>query len=411
MDNNRVNEKVRFDALLYAIFAALLPLNQAVKLPGGTTINQVTGVIVLIVFGLNYIVRNRGRLTISREFMPVYLSMGWNFLCSMWSISGFSLPINLMASYLMLLMCFKRGFNSKELNVIKWLIITVYAAFSLYIVLVASQNSLRAVLFSKTGEADPNSLALTLSVAIILSLDTVLTDKKRLYPMICMLAVSMAVLFTGSRTGIIAALIAAFYLTMQKTKHSRKHIITIFFIILALYVTLQILIDRNIFRLGILDRLTLSDITETGGNGRVEIWKIYLRAIFANPIRTLIGYGTGSYTDITYMYSYRRISPHNDYIGYAATLGVIGLCIFIALFVAFIKKGKKNDSGISVALIILLMVGCITIRYFEDKAAFNMLILAWQFAMTNERLSNANVGDIRKYSQSMMTGYTQQGVE
>jgi O-antigen ligase len=411
MDNNRVNEKVRFEALVYAVFAALLPLNQAVKLPGGTTINQVTGTVVLIVFALNYIMRNRGRLSISRELLPVYLFMGWNFLCSMWAIDGFSIPINLMASYLMLLMCLKREFNSKELSFIKWLIITVYVAFSLYIVFVASQNNVRAVLSSKTGEADPNSLAVTLSFAIILSLDMVFSEKKRLFPMACMLSVSIAVLFTGSRTGIIAVLVAAFYLTMKKTKYSRKKIISIFVIVFAMYITLQILIDQNIFNLRVLNRLTLSDITETGGNGRTEIWKIYLEAIFANPIRMLIGYGTGSYTAITYRFAFRQISPHNDYIGYAATLGLVGLFIFIALLVTFIKKGRKNNSSISVALIILLMVGCITIRYFEDKAALNMLILAWQLSVANGKESmHINDYNATAQTKNRIAGYTQQGV-
>lgn len=388
MNSKKVNEKVRFEALLYAVFAALLPLNQAIKLPGGRTINQVSGIVLLVIYGLSYLMRNKAKIVVNRDLIPLYFFIVWNFLASMWSIAGFSLPINLMGSFLMLLLCLEKKFNSRELKFIERLILLVYTALSLFIIFSASQNSLRAVLSSSTGEADPNSIALALSVAFILALNRVLSGKSSIFIIVSMIAVALAMLCTGSRTGLVAVLAASFYLTMKKTKHSRKKIVGIFVIVLAMYATLQILIAQNIFNLRVLDRLTLSDVAETGGNGRIDIWKIYLEAIFDNPIRMLIGYGTGSFTSIAYMFAYRQVTPHNDYIGYAATLGLIGFAFFVALLVNFIKKGRETNSSMSIALIIILMIGCLTICYFEKKDASNMLILSWQFAALKQEESN-----------------------
>jgi hypothetical protein len=377
-----MNKTVRLGAIAYAVFAALLPLNQAVKLSDGTTINQVTGSLVIVIVGLGLLLRMKGRFIIERDLLTVFLFPAWCIVAATWSIKGFSLPVNLVISFVLLFVALLREFTDKELDMIKSVMSISASIISLYIVFFASHSYLRAVLSSETGESDPNSLALTLAFPFVLMLHEALSGKKSLSNIGGLACVGLGILFTGSRTGLLAVLIASFYLAFVKieTHKSRKITLRVFAIVLIIYVALQYVIANDILNLSLLERLTLSNVSETGGGGRIEIWSVYLKAIFNNPLRFLFGYGTGSYTSIAYSFGGISSTPHNDYIGYFATLGLIGFVLFIKLLWVFVKKARRSKSYCSTALLIVLMIGCLTIRFFEDKAAFNALIIAWQMA-------------------------------
>ena len=371
-----MKERVRLSAFIYMVFAALLPLNQAFKLSDGLTINKITGLLIMVVCGLTVLYRSKGKLKIPQEVLPVILFAIWIFFTSAWSVGDLGLPINLLGSFLMLLSCLFIQFNQKEIFFIKAMLIVVYAAFSVYIVFIASENALRATFSSETGESDPNALALVLAAGLLVAVDFFFENKYKLLSLACIAFIGIAVLMTGSRTGIIAVFC---YMIVNAKKKSKKTI-RVFIVIAVLVFTILFLIDKGMINTETLDRLTLTSVKDSGGNGRWEIWKIYLKAFFDNPARMLFGYGTGTAHEITYMFSGRKVSSHNDYLLYATTLGLVGLTLFLTIIIRFIRKGIQSESAISVALLSILVVGCMGINYFEKKDAFNLLIMAWQFA-------------------------------
>ena len=84
----------------------------------------------------------------------------------------------------------------------------------------------------------------------------------------------------------------------------------------------------------IIDRFSISNIIESGGSGRTEIWKAGWQIVLNNPV---IGVGLGNFTAVFHRYAYAvdplvslsGSSPHNDLLGVTAELGLVGLVLFL----------------------------------------------------------------------------------
>lgn len=376
-------ERIRITAIAYAVFAALLPLNQVYKLSGGITINRVTGTIVLIVCAISVISRSHGTLFIEKELKPILLFIIWGIVTVLWSIDGTTFPLNFLLSFFMVLFAMLIRFNERELEFIKIALCISTVLIAVYMSFVAERTTLRAVLMSETGESDPNSLALQFSAAFIIVLDYLLKNKHRILCYAGLIILGLAILLTGSRTGMFTGLVATLYLIIVESRKTmrRGRLVRLIVIIVVFYVGINYFIAHDFVNIGIFNRLKVSTIAETGANGRFDIWRIYIKAIFDDPLRMLFGYGLGTYESIAYRFSSTHVSPHNDYLGYAATLGIVGLIIVIEIFRRQIVKAWNSNSHLSVALVMITAIGCLSLGYFSnDKSALNNFILAWQLS-------------------------------
>jgi O-antigen ligase len=125
-----------------------------------------------------------------------------------------------------------------------------------------------------------------------------------------------------------------------------------------------------------------------GEQGRVELWQDALRAIRANP---WFGTGLGTYNTIstryqTYQFQYHIDHAHNDYLEYAAELGVpIALLLFGSLWWLTIRLAgslrglsRRSDlvlaSGCCGAILSLLLH---SLTDFNLAIPANALVLAW----------------------------------
>ena len=75
--------------------------------------------------------------------------------------------------------------------------------------------------------------------------------------------------------------------------------------------------------------------------GRSEIWGVYLREIFSQPVSCLFGHGIGAGLPII---GKAEVSAHNFYLESLYLLGVVGVLIMAGLVVyLFIKTSKKSN--------------------------------------------------------------------
>ncbi|MBE6985144.1 MAG: hypothetical protein E7434_06000 [Ruminococcaceae bacterium] len=116
----------------------------------------------------------------------------------------------------------------------------------------------------------------------------------------------------------------------------KKYAVAITFTVIIVLAVVVLLITSSVFSV-LLFRLSsagnLSDLT----TGRSEVFAAYYRVITENAVNTLFGVGMGA--------SNLGKDPHNLYLEITYYLGVVGLVLIIALFVALtVTLGRKRQS-------------------------------------------------------------------
>lgn len=155
------------------------------------------------------------------------------------------------------------------------------------------------------------------------------------------------------------------------TRQKAKSVIFIGFLALLISFLPSLLVQNNYITAYNADRLSIQNLLATGGTGRIEIWTVGSRMIKDNLI---IGTGWGNFPVLfsKYANSIELVmsnftiggkDPHGDLIGVAGELGLIGLLLFLLLYlklliqnIALLNKLTNPSGKILVIFVIELLV-------------------------------------------------------
>jgi O-antigen ligase len=157
----------------------------------------------------------------------------------------------------------------------------------------------RVVLKTATGRADPNDLAAGLILAFALCIAAATTNERvgwRITGSLLALLLFTAVLATGSRGGLMAALLAVLWIAIR----ARRRIVAVIFVVTVVAISIM---QGDVWQRFIGD--------ETGA-GRSDIWKVGVAAFRQH---WLIGSGIGTFPD-----AFNRVYlavPHHFYISWS----------------------------------------------------------------------------------------------
>lgn len=192
------------------------------------------------------------------------------------------------------------------------------------------------------GFAEPNQYAtfLVLFIPFLLTYSLFQSQKSIKIGAILLLILTMiSLLITGSRGGIFSFLVSIFtYLTILYRKRLKKlaPIFIIFAGIFVLVVSSFILAPSDVKR-KVEERLDPGQSKNfyEYTSGRTVLWANGLKLFIKRPI---VGHGQGSFLPL--MRQNFRISgaSHNDYLQYLVEHGVIGLLVFILIFVKVFQQ-------------------------------------------------------------------------
>ena len=368
------NKRIRFIVILIGIYSALIPLENIWAASFGGSITKYIGLGIMGILCL-YVCRvNNLKLYIG----PTTILLIWSLyalISRIWapfpkSNSYASILINMIVFTLLLI---QYPVTKREMNFIKFAIVIVGVILS-FIILSGNQmvdvNNIsggRVTLTIGDLVADNNNLAASLCVPIICSFafayskDVAFKQKILFYSFFAIMV--FALLMTGSRGGLLA-LVAGMSVFLLKANGGIK-IRTVLlgaFLVLILSFVLQ-----NYLSAALSSRFTLQSILESGGTGRIEIWKRALN-IFSNSnvFRMLFGYGFGAFPDVLSHFSGWFVASHNDFIGVLLDLGIFGLVLFLLLWRKMIShaysNGKYTEFGILVAMLVSSMSMEMTIK-------------------------------------------------
>ena len=123
-------------------------------------------------------------------------------------------------------------------------------------------------------------------------------------------------------------------------------------------------------------RFSASAIIESNGTGRYELWEDAINAFkhFSFP-RQLVGYGTGTAINITYLFPFHRHNVmHNSFVENFIEIGYVGLIVYIIYIGSFVYSSIRNKDLYSLAVIVGMIVMSFSTSLYTFKPYWNIMI-------------------------------------
>lgn len=244
---------------------------------------------------------------------------------------------------------------------------------------------------------NPNSLGLSLSFAAIVSVYLGLKTERKGYYILTVLF-SLIALLTGSKKVLLAIISGIFLLLYFRTSNKIKKIITLVFIIFAMFF-IYILIMKVPFLYEVIgsrieQAISISDDTEIDKSTLHrsmminEAWELFKE----NP---LTGIGLESFREYSVFNSY----THNNYMEISVSTGIIGFVIYYSLPVtllisALYYQRNNNDYSLIIAIIsVVLLLDIANVSYRQLITQVMLSISVGRFLMLKNRMIKSR--DIR----------------
>ena len=223
-------------------------------------------------------------------------------------------------------------------------------------------------------QSDPNSLAMTLALALPMAWYLGMTYKNPILRWVCRVFIAVGVVaigLTASRGGMVAATVALMIVPLTMTKLSPGRLIaavamlTVSGALAAVYIP-----DRIVQRLA----TTGTEVEDLSLGGRFKLWEAGFKALAERP---LTGYGAGFWRN--------AVSPwlgpnpqvaHNSFVSVAVETGIIGLLLYLGMFLAVflaLQRLPSFERRFTVVLLATLMVAMLPLSWDDQKSVWFVL--------------------------------------
>ena len=197
-------------------------------------------------------------------------------------------------------------------------------------------------------------------------------------PMLLILFLSITILFSASKTGLIAMLIIHFSATVFWVVKSKKYIQGLI-VVLFIFASLLMMYRSSSFlkyRVNELIKVTTSGNTSGGSTtaARIDIWKLSIDLVKEKPI---LGYGTGDVKDVlikTYIekgyddFAKKKLNTHNQFLQTSIALGLVGGVYLLLMLIIPLFFSVQQKSYLYTFFILLIILNFLTESMLERQA-------------------------------------------
>jgi len=213
---------------------------------------------------------------------------------------------------------------------------------------------------------NPNSLGLTTALLFPLALSKVLTERKNRVLQFLLLIMTVLLLMSGSRLGIIATLVSSLYVLVRFFgQRVGKWIAGAVFVLAVIFSVMWI--SNNGDKVLSYFRFDKRNVLLAGG--RVEAWLVAKNFIVERP---LLGYGFGTEDQLLFNQGYRFMYHegaylHSSYLGLLAQVGILGTALFLipVFWLLATELRARSPSALRIGLQGMLIAGLIAC-FFES---------------------------------------------
>lgn len=332
---------IRYSFLGWLIFVGMIPFESAFLALGGGEISF-TRVLGLFLFGLWILKHTIGKHPIamfpsSKWLLPLLF---WAAISVLWAIDrnqSIGNWLTLLQMFLMNLIIYNEVKDYKQLY---WMLMT----FLLSCVLAAVPGYFRVdILEARSlltlGSTGAKEYAAIIGMAFLSGVILFALSQKKIHKVIFLMMAAICIypLFAVGERGVLLAIVTGWMVVILFSIRKFSKIAYSVFIALLGYGVFQFAVQNGYMSNYMLSRFDWAQIIETGGAGRVGIWKVGIEMFVDHPI---LGVGLGNFP-ISYLHyapnffgaSQGLKGPHNDLLSIGTELGIVGLILFLGMLI------------------------------------------------------------------------------
>lgn len=382
---------IRFEAILLALYFAIIPLENVLAASFGGSINKYIGLIIMFFVIVRHL--RSGKINIA-NYLALLCFLAFALASYIWSIGANNSYLSILLNMTLCTLIFIQvPLRKQEIDFISYCI-AIAGAFLAILMLTGSQatniNNIsggRMTLVFGGLMIDNNNLAVSISICAVFAFHYFSVSKHKIHKVfwiVLFLLITIAVFFTGSRGGLLAEIGGLIIYIWKNGNGIRLKTVLLGGVVILIFG----FIVQNVLTIGLTQRFSVSDVIESGGTGRVKIW---LDALISyrnsNIFRQLFGYGFGTFGESQRMLSYHYTASHNDFVGVLIELGLIGLILYIVVWFKFFKKAIIEKNWLALSLLMVVLIGSLSLEMIIKK----MLWLVWYFVLVKQLTADKTI--------------------
>jgi O-antigen ligase len=362
-------------------FVFVTPWEQVVHINGIGTISKLVGIATLAVTGLTVLRSGRLRPPTLFHFWAVCFVL-WGGITVCWTLDQegtlFRFVRNLQLLSLLWLIWEVAWSRERQRGLLQAYVLgAAVSAINIILNYVAGRHlhdRARFERFVATG-FEPNDIAFLLVLSLPMAWHLGTTHRlarvrwlNRVYLLVAMLAIAL----TASRGGLILSVVALMIVpwTMARLQFRMK---VAMLVVLAAsgIIALRYISPRSLARL----ETTKTEITQGTLNEREVIWRAGLHLVPSHPLG---GIGAGAFEKAVVPFLGYPKTAHNSYLAVLIEQGVIGLTLFLLMFLsAFIhvRSAPPEDRRFFFILLVTLFIGLLPRTWEDEKQTWLVLSL------------------------------------
>lgn len=373
-------------------YAALIPMEELIVLP---TLGTLTRLAAIAFFAVYLFHR---RFVINLRVLPLasWFFIIWSFTSLLWTAEPTLQGANMMLQLFVMTMLIA-DYLSRFPNHIRP-ILNGYTLSSIVLAIIGIINFFRGVGATGTFTAAARTSAIEgqsvahfafyMVIALLYLINLLLSQHTRRLTKIITATLSpvlvLAILLSGTRGAWLATVGALLIMYVPRLK-PRQWLLLLLTAAITSTIALQIPVVTNYVR------FRTVEAAETGGAGRIDIWKISTRLLLDHPVRGVglsgfdeaLNYNRFSETpfNISLEEPFRNINAHNIYLEITAELGVIGIIPFLIWIASILALRSRDDNQfLAVTLAVAMLVGGLTNPALIRKYFWFTIALAQAYA-------------------------------
>lgn len=366
---------------LIALYFFLCPVEFAFNalVPGGSTLKYLGAIIIIIL--LLYLYHYKVKLNVYNFHYFIFIWLFVEIISNFWANSSvyasIYTPIYInMTIFFILLTSIQ--YSAKQ---IKLFINSTLWGSTLAAIIMLSKMTLyhgMGIRYSLTifnTEIDPNNIAVFFAFGVIISFyNFFINGNGKILNFVFFVINLVALLISGSRGAIVTIVCTIAIVIMYKFQgkinifKSIKYIIKIVLILMTIVWILNYLVPGKL-----LNRTTQVNSYEDGSD-RTIIWGYAIERLVEKPI---LGFGVGTFPELTIPYFDQTKGMHNTYLLVLFDVGIIGFGFFISIIITLAFAATRKKHYFALAILLTALIPSFFIDALVKRFFWNGLILCY----------------------------------
>lgn len=281
-------------------------------------------------------------------------------------------------------------YKKVELELMEKVQIVLLVLLNILTLFASGSEDDRTTLMIMGQTSDPNYFVGFFIFPLTIALKRLVSGKHR-FLYLGLIAISLySVFLSGSRGGLLAvAVTIAGFALLYPSNFAKRMVFLVggFALLFALWTLLKPVLPEKI-----VERMSLGAVVESGGTGRMDIWKSMLREIAEQPDRLLFGRGINAMHGTFVNGAWTDVVAHNQILQTAYNQGLVGLLSFLALVSISFFRCLKGRKAVSIAILGMLALS-VSLSFNQTTRSFWNLIAYAAFAFPDSNI-NTNTGGL-----------------